>query len=166
MNAVKESNNKRFYLIFKKWRMMDALGSLFALIGLVLAMACYEVDVSWSESYGFTCHQFDEIIEKNYNVMNLPEGFTSVPFFDTQTLLMRWLIFLTSIISSGFFIKRHMLKLEWTNNDYRRQLNDGLGKSNTNMRFYYNQMLSARDRDAAMPSKNLRNPLHPKMILN
>lgn len=101
--------------------------------------------------------------------MTLPKGIAAVQFFETRAMLLRWGIFLTSLISSGFFIRRHWLKLEWTNKYYRRQLLDG-PQSSKIMSFYYNRMLSGReeaDTTAAKKSvKYKRSPLHPKVILN
>ena len=55
MQATKEENNRQFYLIFKQWRLMDALGSIFALVGLILAVINYELDISKGDEHDFNC---------------------------------------------------------------------------------------------------------------
>ena len=89
---------------------MDFLSTIFALIGLVLGIVNYELDLRNKEIDGFNNRELiKEIEDGKKSAMNMPR------FTDKYTVDMRWSIFATSMLSLLCLINRHILKINWIN---------------------------------------------------
>ena len=84
---------------------MDLMSTVFALIGIVLAIINYEVDLDNNEIDGLDIDKLIKRIEE--------DGLTAkqVRLGDKWTLKIRWCILLTSFLSLVCLIYRHYLKV-------------------------------------------------------
>jgi hypothetical protein len=81
------------------------LSTVFAIIGLLLAIINYELDIRNKEL------KFDpkEIMDKGITAMEMQK------FKDPYTRAIRWAILATSMISLICLINRHQYKIRWIN---------------------------------------------------
>ena len=89
---------------------MDFLSTIFALIGIVLAIINYELDLRNDEIDKFDIENLVRKIDSGkITAMDMPR------FTDSYTKKMRWIIFATSMLSLLCLIHRHILKINWIN---------------------------------------------------
>ena len=97
--------SQKYFRIFNYWRWLDLMSTIFAIIGLILAIINYELDVQGDE------FDFDpkKIIDEGKSAMDMKK------FTDGWTRSIRWAILITSMISLFCLINRHQYKIHWIN---------------------------------------------------
>ena len=86
---------------------MDLLSTIFAILGLIIAIINYELDIYNKEQLDI--EDPEAIIKEGKSAMSM------LKFTDPYTKGMRWTILASSMISLFCLIKRHQYKILWIN---------------------------------------------------
>ena len=103
----KDIKHKEYHKIFLQWRFYDLMTSIFANLGLIVAIIMYEIDVKY-QVVAITAKDMKSV-PYNGNAMETPR------FTNTYNIASRWIICGTSFIAIVFLIKRYQLKTRWVN---------------------------------------------------
>ena len=87
--------------MFNKWRDFDFITTILAMIGLALAVANYEIEMS---------SQYELLDPKLHkNAMDDPRN------QKTATNMVRMIILITTLLAVGCLFMRHYYKVQWLN---------------------------------------------------
>jgi hypothetical protein len=92
---------REYHRIFNHWRDYDFITTILAIIGLSLAIANYEIDMS---------SQYDLL-----NPSVIPNAMDDPRNRKTSTNLVRMIILITTLLAVGCLIMRHHYKVLWIN---------------------------------------------------
>lgn len=121
--------DKEYFRIFNYWRRYDLAANLFALSGLIIALINYESDIS---NKSLVIYDVDEIMSKYENAMQTDR------FKIGHTVMLRYLILLTTGLSILCLIARHQYKIKWMNKYFNQALIREKQHADSSLNFYYN----------------------------
>ena len=126
------TKNQIFFKLFNNWRKMDLLSTIFGLIGLLTGIISYEYDIH---------HNYVFVPEDQYYNKDEESAMDAPRFRDHNTIMFRWIIFITSYIGVFFLVMRNYYKVLWVNNFFNESIRKSRSKHSKNMYYFYNEAI-------------------------
>ena len=153
------TKNQIFFKLFNNWRKMDLLSTIFGLIGLLTGIISYEYDIH---------HNYVFVPEDQYENRDEESAMDAPRFKDHNTIMLRWIIFITSYIGVFFLVMRNYYKVLWVNNFFNESIRKSRSKHSKNMYYFYNEaILGGKDTEETIQEMYIRERkfLRPKFLL-
>ena len=101
---------KDYHKFYNAWRRYDTFVTIFALAGLIIAVASYELDVLRGFTQG-------AVTDEN----EIGDAMDSDRYKAWYTTPNRWAIFGTSVAAIFCLVRRNQMKMKWQKNFFNRQ---------------------------------------------